>query len=125
MESILLIDDSPDVLKVLHDTLVLDGYQVDACNNGKAGLDLIKKSDYDLVISDILMPEVDGFEILKAIATYFPGQKKILMSGGGTSIDKDFLLETAEVLGANRILAKPIHLDDFSRIVKEVLEETT
>jgi len=66
-KKILLVDDEPDFVELIKHRLVANDYQVTVAINGKAALDTLGKEKFDAVLLDILMPELDGLEVLKAI----------------------------------------------------------
>jgi CheY-like chemotaxis protein len=72
MASILVIDDDRDHLNVVVDTLRSCGYEVKAANNGEEGLQEIESNDYDLVLTDLMMPKVSGIDVLRQVIADFP-----------------------------------------------------
>ena len=66
-KTILIVDDSESIREVVSFTLKNDGYNVEMARNGILALDKIRSKDYDLVISDIVMPEMDGYELCRKI----------------------------------------------------------
>ena len=72
---ILYVEDEVLVLNVLTRLLKMQGFEVDSAKNGAEGLNLYEKSDYDLVITDLAMPELDGFELIKNVKSNFENQK--------------------------------------------------
>ncbi|MFQ5686329.1 MAG: response regulator, partial [Candidatus Scalindua sp.] len=67
MKKILIIDDNEDVLDIFKQLLVEEGFSVSTANNGIAGIELFKRQSFDLVITDINMPEMSGFDVIKKI----------------------------------------------------------
>jgi CheY-like chemotaxis protein len=120
MERILVIDDDVHVLNVLHFTLVCEGYQVLKASNGKEGMKLYREDPFDLIITDLIMPEKEGIETIRGLTEEFPTIKIIAISGGGRIGPADYL-HMAKILGAKRTLAKPIGRDELVRTVKELL----
>jgi DNA-binding NtrC family response regulator len=84
MASILVIDDDREHLSVVADTLRDAGYEVKAANNGMSGLQEIEDSDYDLVLTDLMMPNVDGMDVLNQVVASSPKTKCIILTGYGT-----------------------------------------
>jgi CheY-like chemotaxis protein len=103
---ILIIDDDEALRKMLGATLVHFGHLVVEAREGREGLTLFRTSNIDLVITDMVMPVVEGFEVLTELRTKFPGTKVIAMSGGGRNRSMDYL-RMAELLGAAEVLPKP------------------
>jgi len=106
MQRILIIDDDHHILLMIKKMLERAGYEVDLASNGNEGLDLFKRIQADLVITDIIMPEKEGLETIREMKRLSPDLKIIAMSGGG-KISADNYLETAKIFGASRVLAKP------------------
>ncbi len=121
MARILIIDDEPHVRTVLLKNLELDGYQVMDAPNGKVGMKLFQEEPFDLVITDIVMPEKDGIEAIGELRRCFPETKIIAISGGGLSLNADYVLHTAEALGVHCTLFKPFGIEEFLTAVKHVL----
>ena len=94
--------------------LVLEGagYEVTAAENGKIALACVSSERFDLIITDIIMPEKDGFETIRDIRALQPRAKIIAVSGGGRTKNTEFL-RMAKALGATEILAKPFDPDDL------------
>ena len=120
MARILVIDDEDIVRHMLRTVLELQGYEVIEAKHGKEALQLQQISPPELVITDILMPENDGIEVIMALRRQAPKLKVIAMSGGGRFKQAD-ALETAELLGAVATLRKPFDLALVIETVKRAL----
>jgi CheY-like chemotaxis protein len=118
--TILIIDDDAAVSRTLSLILARAGYQVSTVTRGRQGLELLADKDFDLVLTDIIMPEFDGIEAIRKIRADHPGLRIIAMSGGG-QIDKADFLHMAEALGADRVLAKPVRSEELLTLVSSVL----
>lgn len=119
MLRVLVIEDEPMILRLIQQALEQSGYEVDEAANGRVGLQALHLAEYDLVITDLVMPEMDGLAVLGAIARNWPGLPVIAMSGGGRLGDGDNL-QTARDLGAAAALAKPFTLHESRKMVEEV-----
>jgi CheY-like chemotaxis protein len=106
MARILLIEDDHLVRTMLGLTLVHFGHTVVEACNGLEGLALFPQTNPDLVITDLVMPEKDGLEVIKELRKKSPPVKIIAMSGGGRCTMTNNLA-TARALGAAKVLAKP------------------
>ena len=121
MSHILVIDDAPHIRTVITEFLLLEGHTVDSAENGKEGLKLFGRNHYDLVITDVFMPEKDGLEVLTTLIQKNPSVRVIVMSGGAAGLDPQLLLKTAKDWGAGRILPKPLDFRELQSAVKEML----
>ncbi len=100
------IDDDNYVRIMLFLTLANAGHTVIEAHNGREGLDLFQTANVDLVITDILMPEKAGFEVLMKLREKHRSMKVIAISGGGMHNDANYLV-MAKLVGAARVLEKP------------------
>jgi CheY-like chemotaxis protein len=121
MPQILIIDDDAQVRSMLAETLRLEGYQVAEAVNGKEGVELYRTDPSPLVITDIIMPEQDGVEAIHALRREFPQIKIIAISGGSANIRGDYLLGTANALGAAKTFGKPVDINELLAAVKDIL----
>jgi CheY-like chemotaxis protein len=117
---ILIIDDDAAVSRTLSLMLTRAGHQVSAATSGRKGLELLAQEPFDLVLTDIIMPELDGIEAIRRIRTDHPDLRIIAMSGGG-QIDKADFLHMAEALGADRVLEKPVRSERLLELVGSVM----
>jgi CheY-like chemotaxis protein len=118
--SILIIDDDSAVSRTLSLILTRAGNQVTTATSGRKGLEMLSNDGYDLVLTDIIMPELDGIEAIRRIRTDHPDLRIIAMSGGG-QIDKADFLHMAEALGADRVLEKPVRSERLIELVGSVM----
>jgi two-component system response regulator (stage 0 sporulation protein F) len=119
MASILLIDDDERLRTLAAHVLRRAGHSVVEAGDGKVGLDLFNKGGADLVITDMVMPEMEGFEVLMELRKRRPPVKMIAMSGGGLRKPLENL-RMAGHMGA-RVLTKPFSTDQLIAAVNEVL----
>ena len=103
MARILLIEDDDLVRTMLRLTLVHFGHTVIEARNGKEGLERFQHANVDLVITDIVMPEKDGLEVLMELRERHPSVKIIAISGA----DSGDYLDSARLMGAAKVLLKP------------------
>ena len=120
MAQILLIDDDDTVRTLLYLTLTNFGHTVVEASNGKEGLELFKTANADLVITDIVMPEKEGFEVMMKIKKKQPALKIIAISGGGLH-NAEHYLHTAKLLGAAKVLTKPFSTEVLMAAVNALL----
>ncbi len=120
MAHILLIDDDDLSRFAMHEVLTRAGHKVTEAENGKLGLAAQASTDFDLIITDIIMPEVEGIELIVKVRERSPTIPVIAVSGGGRMSETDYL-ENARDLGANATLAKPFSEDQLNEKVAECL----
>jgi CheY-like chemotaxis protein len=118
--SILLIDDDEDVRNLLAAVLRSSGHTVDTAGDGKAGLALYKTRLHELVITDIVMPDMDGLELIRNL-WQAASRPRIIAISGDSNLSVELYLPIARQLGAVRILAKPFRPDVLLQTVAEVL----
>jgi len=119
---ILIVEDVPNVLELLEVTLRFKGYAVITAHNGEEALDVISKTRPVLIITDILMPKMDGYAFIQKLRVN-PDTRSIpvvfLSATYVTPEDKDFALS----LGAARFMEKPIDTEDFLLTVAELVTQ--
>ena len=119
MARLLVIDDDPHLLNLLEGTLTAAGHEVRCAGNGKEGLALFVKQPADLVITDLLMPEKDGLEIIQELLARDANLKIIAMTGSPTEWN---LVTIAETIGAQKTLLKPFTQDEVTEAVATLLQ---
>lgn len=120
MARILVIDDDEQIRIMFRNMLERDGYEVICASNGKEGIRLYRENPADLIITDLIMPEKDGMEIIMELKRDFPEVKLIAVSGGG-HIKPDEYLSIANLLGAQCSFTKPFERDEILKAVKELM----
>ncbi len=120
MARILVVDDDEQIRKVLELTLIKAGYKVACAANGKIAAALFRRNPFDLLITDILMPEMEGIETIIKLRQLCPGLKVFAMSGGGR-LEAEKYLESAAVFGACRVFEKPFDRKLLLQAIKEEL----
>ena len=120
MACVLVIDDEPAIRSLLRHVLERDGHEVLEAENGRKGMRALRGAAVDLVITDIIMPEQEGFETISEIRRTRPGVKIIAISGGGRRLTMDFL-PMAKRLGADRTFDKPFRPAAVAAAVSELL----
>ena len=121
MAKILLIDDDPGIQKVFFQLLTGMGHEVIQAENGKEGMIALEKTRPDLVITDIMMPEMDGLEILMELRNRHDSVPVIAVSGGMRALPVNFL-QQAKLFGARHVFEKPVPLDVLRNAVTQLLE---
>ena len=122
MKRILVIDDEEQVRSMLRMTLEDAGYEVVDAPDGDIGIRLFREKPADIIITDILMPEKEGIEMILELRKDFPGVKIIAISGGGRFRSPNTFLTMAEHFGAARTFSKPIRQRELLSAVQELIE---
>lgn len=122
MTKILVIDDELQLCNLLKEMLEQQSYIVRIALNGKEGLKLLESETPDLVITDLFMPEKEGFETITEIRRRYPQLKIIAISGGGKTGSVE-LLTLAQRMGAHQTLMKPFSRSELLMAVEDVLKK--
>ena len=117
---VLVVDDDPALLSVLARAFARASYQVETAANGRKALELIGGFRPDLVVTDIVMPEMEGIGAIMAIKQLADPPKVIAMSGDGLSGRRNYL-KWAKHLGADEVIAKPFRLDDMLALARQLV----
>jgi CheY-like chemotaxis protein len=132
MAKILIVDDEENVRAALKQVLERAGYEVAVAATGNEGLELMQREGADLVITDVIMPGIDGITTARKIREKFRNTRIIVISGGGKAAPDPYepdaistrsYLASANSAGADRTLTKPFDREDILRAVKNLLEE--
>jgi two-component system response regulator PilR (NtrC family) len=116
--NILVVDDEKSMREVLNIFLKGEGYEVASADDGESALDLMKKDIFNLVITDLKMPKVSGFDLLKSIKEDSLHTTVVIMTAFGTT---ESAVEAMK-LGAFDYIQKPFKMDDIRLVVKNALE---
>jgi DNA-binding response OmpR family regulator len=119
---LLVVEDVPDILELLEETLKFKGYRVITATNGEVALEQIQKERPSLIITDILMPKMDGFSLVHRLRLDLSTRNIPVMFLSATYIapeDKEFAL----TIGVTRFMEKPVNLEEFFPLVEELLKE--
>ena len=120
MANILVVDDDPQIGKLLEKVLGRAGHKVSIAANGKEGMRIFRGGKFDLLITDLIMPEKEGLETIMELRQEFPDTKIIAMSGGGRVGAKSYL-KMAHTLGAKKTLTKPFGREDLLSAVNGMI----
>lgn len=122
MADILLVDDNAPLRELLHEALTGAGHQVTAVADGRVAIGLLRERRFDAVITDMVMPEADGAEVLAALRGRHPRPPLVVISGGG-SIEPMHYLQMARVLGADEVLQKPFPPSRLIALLERLLAQ--
>jgi DNA-binding response OmpR family regulator len=119
---IILVDDDADQRLALKMALELAGYRVREAAHGTEALRLQRERSASFLITDIFMPEADGFETIEAFRREFPQTRIIAVSGGGQRAKRDYL-ETATLMGVDAALHKPFEIHELLDTLRTLGED--
>ncbi|MCP9446659.1 MAG: response regulator [Nitrospira sp.] len=119
MASILIVDDEEPIRTFLRRVLEQDGHTVREATNGAVALELYRKDPADLVITDIVMPERDGIDVLLDLTREFLDAKVIAMTGASGD---QHMLRVAKLFGARKVIKKPFAVEEIRRLVRFTLD---
>ena len=122
MATILIIDDDKSIVSFLEERLMYEGFNALTAINGGEGMKLFNENKVDLVITDIIMPEKVGFDVITEMKRIRPDTKIIAMSGMGLGM-VNTCLKTAKFSGAEYTFAKPFETSDLINAVYKLLNE--
>jgi len=118
VQKILIVDDDKEILGLIAEILTEEGYAVDAVPDGKKAIKAVDKSFYDLVITDLKMPKVDGMKVLRHVVDQSPETTCIILTGFGTIENAVEAIKT----GAFHYITKPIKAGEIKTVVKNALK---
>ena len=130
MASILVVDDEPDVAEAIQSVLEHAGFVVITANSAQQGLAAIEQQNFDVVVTDIIMPKANGLELIRRLRTGHPRIRVIAISGGGSfgplslkpeAISTHAFIAAARDAGAEEVLTKPFDMDDLLAAVRRHL----
>jgi CheY-like chemotaxis protein len=117
MAKILVIDDEEQLRDLLKQMLTRDGHEVTTASDGVEGMRAFEQIQPDVVITDIIMPNKDGIEVITELLCKNAKTAIIAISGGRRAITAEFNLESAELLGVKGILSKPFTREQLREAV--------
>ncbi len=117
LERVLLVDDEIITLKITRKLLLESGYEVDMATNSSEAMNFLGKSSYHLVIVDISMPSISGFDLIQLMQSFDYNIPVIFLSNN----DNEWTIEEAYNIGAKRFVSKEREFNYLPDIVKEVL----
>ncbi len=119
---VLLVDDDPALVAVLARAFRAAGYAAETAENGRKALELLKSFKPELVVTDIVMPEMEGIGAIMAIKQMADPPKVIAMSGNGMGGRRNYL-KWAKHLGADEALSKPFRLEEMLGLASRLIAD--
>jgi CheY-like chemotaxis protein len=121
MRRVLLADDDPILREIAGEHLRSAGFQLTLAVDGREALKAAQARRFDLIVTDMVMPNLDGIELLQALKTTSPDTPVIAISAGFAGGNAELLLQAARAIGAVSVLEKPLVRDTFLRHVDAAL----
>ena len=117
--NVLIVDDNEQTLTLVSKILELDGFKVEFASNAADAFRLVKKRMPDLAILDVMMPDMNGYELCKSLRQdpYNASMPVLILTAEGNDLDKQHAL----ACGANDLLTKPFNLDELRKRVKALV----
>ena len=122
MAKILIVDDDETTVGLLCLYLAHDQHDVTTAKNGRDALAIINSEPFDIVITDIIMPEMDGYNLIMHLLLKPAGLKIIAISAGAPALDAELVLGATRSLKVDAVLTKPITPDELNSAVHRVLK---
>jgi DNA-binding NtrC family response regulator len=113
MTNILVIDDCHEITTMLETILSSDTCYVQTAHSGRSGMQVLRTYPFDVVITDIVMPESDGFEVIMEINRMQPRPRVIAMTGGTVHLSREYLSGVAVAMKVQQVLYKPFTIDEL------------
>ena len=120
IKKILVVDDESSITDLVYSILTEKGYEVTTAKDGKEGLKVFESVKPDLVITDIVMPDMEGIEFMRSLVKMRKGLPIIVMSGNVLGAK---FLETARIFGAQATLRKPFAIQELLEVIAAVEKE--
>lgn len=113
---VLIVDDNEELAALLQLSLEAEGYAADVAPNGRTALEVQRRRPADILVTDLVMPEADGFETIDAFRREFPRTKIVVMSGQGR-LNAPRYLQAAKLMGVDAVLQKPFRVEALLAIL--------
>jgi YesN/AraC family two-component response regulator len=121
MAKILVVDDENTIRVMLRGMLEKEGHEILDASNGVEACDMYRENPVDLIITDLVMPERSGIDLILDLKAEFPMIRIMAISGGGGITGRFDYLPIAKLIGAKYVLSKPFHKPELQSMVSMVL----
>jgi len=120
---VLVVDDDLGICRSIEEMLAAEGCVVETAGDGAEGLRKIESSDFDVVLTDVVMPEMDGYELYSAVRERFPNLPVLMMTA--FHYDKDHIIKRSKLKGLKEVLfKKPVDPDRLRRVIRETVDQS-
>ena len=120
MPTVMIVDDEELIRSMIRKSLIRIGYNVLEAKNGNEAIKMVGTEHIDIIISDLVMPEKGGIELMMELKNIFPNIKKIAISGKLPTENKS-ITDLAERFNVNAVFSKPFELFDLLKVVKNLV----
>jgi CheY-like chemotaxis protein len=118
--TVLVVDDEEDIRSLVSEILEDAGYRTTIAPGGAEAVDLLRSRPFDLVVTDLGMPVVGGWDVAREARSAWPDVRLLLLTGWGSTLDS----VEVERYGIDRTLKKPFEMNDLLRVIHELLDES-
>ena len=118
MSSILIIDDEPQTRELLNELLTINGHSIEEAPDALQALHMVKKKSFDIIITDIYMPNMNGIEFIRQVKSTIDA--KFIVMTGGKVINNENRREYIKEWGVDDVFQKPFNISDVARCVNEL-----
>lgn len=122
MAEILIVEDDPDYMDYMKSVLEKDGHAVTEATDGRKALEALSGASFDAVVTDIIMPEMDGRELIEEMHRVVDGYTPVVAITGGGEGDPSVILDAVSRLGVAASLEKPVSPESLTKTIRRVLE---
>lgn len=119
---IMIIDDDPVIRELLYFNLSVRGYEVISCASGPIALEIFPQEKPDLILLDVMMPEMDGWEVLKIFRDHYDSSEVKILMLTAKSTERDKLIGKS-ILKADEYVTKPFDLESLLKLISESLQQ--
>lgn len=123
MKKVLLVEDDEFGRYALRELLSDAAFDVAEADNGLAARRMLEGDTFDLVVTDIFMPDMDGIELIRLIRKTYPDVKILALSGGGAGFTPGYATDLASTIGANAALQKPVSNDELRAALDAIFRD--
>ncbi len=123
MAKILVVDDEKQIRDILMQFLTRAGHEVELAEDGVVAMQKYRASEFDLIITDLMMAKKNGLELIQEISREFGEIRVIAISGGVPTTPSDYYLSVAKLMGASKVLDKPFTKGELLAAVETILEQ--
>ncbi len=118
----MIIDDDPVIRELLYFNLSVRGYEVISCASGPIALEIFPQEKPDLILLDVMMPEMDGWEVLKIFRDHYDSSEVKILMLTAKSTERDKLIGKS-ILKADEYVTKPFDLESLLKLISESLQQ--